>query len=369
MFYRVLALVKKELSTLLRDAQSRIILIAPVLFQVILFPLAATHEVTKATVAIYNEDSGQHSIELIQRIAKSSAFTHLLLIKTLPDGRELIEKQQALLLIHFPADFSRNLLSGRNSQLQVILDGRNSNSAQIALNYLQQITADYQREFTGHIGRPNNSQLIIRNWYNPNLDFKWYVIPCLVAMITTIGVLTVTSLSVTREHEQGTLDQLLISPLNTWHIFIGKAIPALVVAILQASLVLVIGIFCYQVAFAGSLWLLYFTTLIYGISLVGVGLLISAFCVTQQQAFIGVFAFIMPAILLSGYISPVENMPIWLQKITWLNPIRHFTYIAKELYLKDASLAIVWHSLWPQLLLTIITGGMAYVFFKKKLVR
>ncbi len=127
--------------------------------------------------------------------------------------------------------------------------------------------------------------------------------------------------------------------------------PALIVATLQATIVLAIGIWAYQIPFAGSLLLFYFTMVIYGLSLVGFGLLISSLCATQQQAFIGVFVFMMPAILLSGYVSPVENMPQWLQDLTWINPIRHFTDITKQIYLKDASLEIVWGSLWPLLVI------------------
>lgn len=139
-------------------------------------------------------------------------------------------------------------MSGHQAPLQIVLDGRSSNSAQIAANYVQQIVRDYQQELIS--GQPvsthdlaqRNSELVIRNWYNPNLDYKWFVVPSLIAMITTIGVLIVTSLSVAREREQGTLEQLLVSPLNTWQIFVGKAIPALIVATFQATVVLLIGI-------------------------------------------------------------------------------------------------------------------------------
>ncbi len=204
--------------------------------------------------------------------------------------------------------------------MQLILDGRNSNSAQIAANYLQQIVKDYQQELIRGQKKPNNSELVVRNWYNPNLDYKWFVVPSLIAMITTIGVMIVTSLSVAREREQGTLDQLLVSPLATRQIFVGKAVPALIVATFQATIVLSVGILAYHIPFAGSLLLFYFTMLIYGLSLVGFGLLISSLCVNQQQAFIGVFVFMMPAILLSGYVSPVENMPVWLQDLTLGQP-------------------------------------------------
>ena len=353
MFHRLWTLIRKELQSLLREPQTRMILIMPVLIQVLLFPFAATLEVTNATIAIYNEDSGRHAVELTQRFARAKAFTHVLLLKSPQAIQPTIDEQKALLVVRFPADFSRNLDNYQTAPLQLLLDGRNSNSAQIAANYLQQIV--------------NNSELVVRNWYNPNLDYKWFVVPSLIAMITTIGVMIVTSLSVAREREQGTLDQLLVSPLATWQIFVGKAVPALIVATMQATIVLAIGIWAYQIPFAGSLLLFYFTMLIYGLSLVGFGLLISSLCSTQQQAFIGVFVFMMPAILLSGYVSPVENMPQWLQDLTWINPIRHFTDITKQIYLKDASLKIVWGSLWPLLVIAATTGSAAYAMFRRKI--
>ncbi|GKX63465.1 Inner membrane transport permease ybhR [Pragia fontium] len=367
MLHRLLSLIIKELQSLLRDPQTRVILVLPVLMQVILFPFAATLEVTNATIAVYSEDNGKASVELTQRIAKASAFSQVLLLHSSQEIEPTINQQKALLLVRFPADFSRNLAAGQTTPLQIILDGRRSNSAQIAANYIQQIIKQYQLELSANIPKQNNSELVIRNWYNPNLDYKWFVVPSLIAMIVTIGVLIVTSLSVAREREQGTLEQLLVSPLTTWQIFIGKAVPAMIVAIFQASIVLLVGIFCYEIPFAGSLLLFYSTMLIYTLSLVGFGLLISSLCATQQQAFIGVFVFMMPAILLSGYVSPVENMPVWLQDLTWINPIRHFTDITKQIYLKDADFSIIWGSLWPLLVITVTTGSLAYWMFRRKI--
>ncbi|WP_315707801.1 ABC transporter permease [Brenneria uluponensis] len=367
MFYRLWTLIRKELQSLLREPQTRTILIMPVIIQVVLFPFAATLDVTNATIAIYSEDNGQASIELTQRFAEAKAFSHVVMLHSPQEIVPTLDNQRALLLIRFPPQFSRNLASGNSTALQVILDGRHSNSAQIAANDIQHIVRNYQLELTNDQTRLNNSELVVRNWYNPNLNYKWFVVPSLIAMITTIGVLIVTSLSVAREREQGTLEQLLVSPLSTWQIFVGKAIPALIVATFQASIVLAAGILAYRIPFAGSLLLFYASMLIYGLSLVGFGLLISSLCSTQQQAFIGVFVFMMPAILLSGYVSPVENMPQWLQNITWVNPIRHFTDITKQIYLKDASFDIIWHSLWPLLVITATTGSVAYWMFRRKI--
>ncbi|MBJ7221222.1 MULTISPECIES: ABC transporter permease [unclassified Brenneria] len=367
MFHRLWTLIIKELQSLLREPQTRSILIFPVILQVCLFPFAATLDVTNATIAIYSEDNGQSSVELTQRFATAKAFSHVVLLHSSQAIAPTLDEQRALLVIRFPPQFSRDIARGDSASLQVILDGRRSNSAQIAANDVQKIVRDYQLELLGDRPRINNSELVIRHWYNPNLDYKWFIVPSLIALIATIGVLIVTSLSVAREREQGTLEQLLVSPLSTWQIFVGKAVPALIVATFQATIVLLAGIFAYQIPFAGSLLLFYATLLIYGLSLVGFGLLISSICSTQQQAFIGVFVFLMPAILLSGYISPVENMPEWLQTLTWINPIRHFTDITKQIYLKDADFSIIWGSVWPLLVITATTGTVAYAIFRRNI--
>lgn len=367
MFFRLWTLIRKELQSLLREPQTRAILIVPVIVQVVLFPFAATLDVTQTTLAIFDEDAGHHSVELTQRMAEASTFSHVMLLKNSEQIAPTINDQRALLVVRFPEHFSGALDNGQPVSLNLILDGRNSNSAQIAVRDIQEIVQEYQQSLLAGQTKIDQSKIIIRNWYNPNLNYKWFVVPSLIALIATIGILIVTSLSVAREREQGTLDQLMVSPLTTWQIFLGKAVPAQIVALIQATIVLAAGILAYRIPFAGSLWLFYFTMIIYGFSLVGFGLLISALCATQQQAFIGVFVFMMPAILLSGYISPVENMPVWLQDITWINPVRHFTELTRQIYLKNAQFSVVWQSVWPLLVIAASTGSAAYWMFRRKI--
>ena len=191
------------------------------------------------------------------------------------------------------------------------------------------------------------------------------MVPSLVAIITTISTLIVTSLSVAREREQGTLDQLLVSPLTPGMVMIGKAIPALLVATFQGTIILLGGVFLYRVPFQGSLLLLYGSMFCYILALVGFGLLISSICSTQQQAFLGVFSFVMPAILLSGYVAPIDNMPVFLQYVTWANPLRHFVLIVKGIFLKDMPAAIVFQSVWPLLVIAVCTATAANFIFRR----
>jgi ABC-2 type transport system permease protein len=367
MFSRIITLVIKELQALLRDPQSRMILIMPVLLQLGLFPFAATLEVTNNTLAVFNEDNGKASFELIQRFAQAQAFSEMLMLYNEAEVREVIDNQQALLVIRFPADFSRKQAAGVSSNMQALLDGRRSNSGQIALGYIQQIVQAYNEENLRNKNQLSHANLIVRNRFNPNLDYVRHIVPSLVAIITTISVLIVTALSVAREREQGTFDQLLVSPLTPGMIMIGKTIPAMLVAMVQATIILLAGIFIYRIPFVGSFALLYTGMVFYILALAGFGLLISSFCNTQQQAFLGVFSFVMPTILLSGFVSPIENMPVWLQYLDWLNPLRHFIVIVKGVFLKDIGLFELLQSLWPLLVIATGTLAVANWMFRRQL--
>jgi ABC-2 type transport system permease protein len=364
MFDRVLSLIRKELQALLRDRQGRMLLIMPVLLQLLLFPFAATLEVKNNTIGILNLDAGAASVELAQRLARAQAFTRFLTLHNETELRRALDSQQALVVLRFPEEFSRELAAGRPVSIQAILDGRRSNSAQIALGYVRQILQTYLAERGST--KTFATELSVRHWYNPNLDFVRHILPSLVAIITTISTLVVTSLSVAREREQGTLDQLLVSPLTPALIMIGKTVPALLVATFQATIILSASVFVYGIPFQGALPLLYGSMFFYILALSGFGLLISSICSTQQQAFLGVFSFLMPAVLLSGFPAPVENMPLWLQRIDWLNPLRHFIVVVKGVFLKDVGLDVVWSNTWPLCLIAVVTLTAAHALFRRR---
>ena len=361
-------LIVKELLAVLRDPQSRVLLIAPVVLQLVLFPWAATLEIRHATIAVLDRDGGAQAVEVIQRVALAEAFDHVLRLRSDAEVHDAIDRQKALLAIVIPNDFSRDVVAGRPAQIQGILDGRRSNAGQIALGYVQRVVAGYSAERAAASDRaaPRAEALVVRNRYNPNLDYQWFILPTLVAIITTIGALIVTALSLAREREQGTLDQLLVTPVTAWMVMAGKAGPAVLIAVAQATVILASAILLYRVPFSGSMLLFYGSILVYAFALIGFGLLISTFCASQQQAFLGVVAFVMPAILLSGYVTPISNMPQWLQTITWINPLRHFIVIVKGIYLKDLGPAGVWHSLWPLVLIAVVTLGGALVMFRRR---
>lgn len=361
MLDRLLTLVTKELQALLRNRQGRMLLIAPVLMETLMFPFAATLEVTNSTLAVLNQDGAAESIELVQRLACTAAFPNVLIVGSDRELTRAIDEQKALVAIRFPADFSRLVTRGQPASIQVIVDGRRSNSAQIAYAYVERIVDDYVAEKTG-IAMTN---VEVMTMYNPNVEFRWHVLPSLVATITAIGCLIVSGLSVAREREEGTFDQLLVSPLTPAVILAGKALPGIMVALAQGTIVAAAAIWLYGVPFSGSVLVLYIGILSYGLALVGVGLFISSISSTQQQAFLGVFAFVSPAIMLSGLVAPVENMPWALRMVSHANPLTHFIVNLKGVFLKGYGLAEAWPNLWPQLLIAVITLVMAYWMFRR----
>ena len=360
MFKRLLALIRKELQIALGDKRSRMMLIVPVILQTALFPFAATMEVKNAAIAIYNRDGGSASVELVHRLSHTAAFTSVLVVRSEPELREAIDSQKALVAVVFPEDFSRKLLAREPSPVQTIIDGRRSNSGQIASSYVTQVLNAYSQAQ----GREQGT-LVVRNLYNPNLHSTWHVLPSLVAIITTIGCLFVTALSVAREREEGTFDQLLVSPLTPAYIMVGKAVPGILIALFQGLFIALAAVAAFGVPFTGSALVLVLGILFYGMSLAGIGLYISSICMTQQQAFFGVFTFMSPAVLLSGYVSPIENMPLVLRAIAWANPLTHIILVIKGVFLKGFGFQQAWPHLWPLLLIAFCTLSAALAMFRR----
>ncbi len=362
---RAKALIKKEMKAVLRDPQSRRMLIGPVILQLVLFPAAATREVKNNTLAVFDEDGGAVSAEILQRLTQTPAFSRVVRVGSDAEARELIDRQDAIAVLRFGPRFSASVAEGNPEPVQALLDGRRSSAAQVAASYVGEVLAGIP--LRQRSSAPETSGLAIRHWFNPNLEYFRFIVPSLVAIITTLSALIVTAMSVSREREQGTLEQLLVSPLTPSLIFFGKAVPALFIAAAQATIILCGGVFIYAIPFQGSLALLYLCMIAYVAALAGVGLLISSFSATQQQAFLGTFCFVMPAILISGYISPVDNMPRWLQIVAQANPLLHFIVIVKGLFLKAAPFPEFASHVGALLIIACLSTAVALAVFRRRL--
>jgi ABC-2 type transport system permease protein len=328
MLNRLVALIIKELIGVWRDPKSRLTLLLPPLIQLFVFTFAATLDVKNVPIGIFNQDNGEQSKELILRFRGSPTFKHIIYLQSQKEIAPFIDNQKGVMVLSFDEQFSRNLEAGKPAIIQLILDGRKSNTAQIVAGYTSTIIDQFNHDFASlaRIQQPN-VHLFPRNWFNPNLLYYWYNIPSLVATLSMLTCLVVTSISVARERELGTFDQLLVSPLSPVEILIGKIIPGIIVGMLEGALMLTAGILIFNVPFRGSLFLFFFSLFFFISSAGGIGLFISSLCSTQQQAMLGTFVFMVPSVLLSGFATPIENMPGWLQPFTFLIPLRYMLVI------------------------------------------
>jgi ABC-2 type transport system permease protein len=368
MWNRIKALIIKETLAVLRDPRNRVALIAPPLLQLFLFSFTGTQEVKNIRIGIYTEDSGQPASELVQRLAAAPNFERVYFVQSPDQLRELVDEQRAILGVRVAADFSRRLSTNNSPQIQLVLDGRKSTAAQIAQGYISSILDQFGQDLNQQINSQSVTVIVEpRNWFNPNLDYLWFTVPSLVVIITLQVSMNVTTMSVPREREMGTFDQLLVSPLRPIEIMIGKVIPAFVLALFDATIFILVAVFIFRIPFRGSLPLLYLALIIFVSSVVGIGLLISAICSTQQQAMLGTMLVMLPAFVLSGYTSPIENMPGWLQTLTYLNPLRYIMIIVKGIFLKDLPAGAVFANLWPMVLIAVATLSFSTLFFRRRL--
>ncbi len=368
-WFHLKALMIKEFLAVLRDPKSRITLIAPPLIQLVIFSHAATLEVTNISIGIYDQDQGWYSHELTQRIKGSPYFSHVYQFKSSEEVKKNIDNQNVIASLNFQSDFSRLIASKKTAPAQIILDGRKSNASQIVLGYLGSIIEQFNNEILQHQGVsvPDPISLEYRSFFNPNIEYIYFTVPSLVAILSMVLALTVTAMSVSRERENGTFDQLLVSPLQPWQILIGKMTPAMVISLFESTLITVASLLLFDVPFKGSIILLYFSMIIFLFSMVGVGLFISSLCHTQQQSILGSFVFMTPTMLLSGYATPIENMPGWLQPFTDLISIKYFFIIIRGIFLKDMPVSHVLEYTWPMALIAIFTLTAAGWMFKRRL--
>jgi len=368
MLKRILALIRKEFISIWKDPRSRMLIVAPPLMQLLIFAHAATMEIRNIDMAVLDRSQTLQSRNLISEFQHSKWFRHIYLLDNENQVAQMIRTRKVQLALSINTDFAKKLMQNKPTNLQVLLDGRQTNTASISNGYVASIVAQYEAEqYPQRLKNTPRINLEIRNWYNPNLIFLWYTVISLITILVTTIALILTSLSVAREREMGTFDQLIVSPLSSFEILVGKIVPPLIISVVMASLMGLFAQIAFKVPFIGSLPLYYFAMIIYVMSVLGVGMFISSICKTQQQAILGAFTFQMPAILLSGYISPVEDMPVFFQHLTMLNPVRFFLQIMKGICLKDMAPEYVFQNLIPLVFIAVLTLSMAGWMFKRNL--
>ncbi len=364
MWQRILALVVKELLALLRDRRQRIIVIVPPIIQVIIFSYAATFSLHNIPFAVYTQDPGNAAQTLISDFAGSPNFHRVGNIENQAQIAPMINNRRALLVLNIGSDFSRNLYRGIPAKVQVILDGRDSDTALITLDYANTIINGFNTAWRKSHALPHEPiRLVNRAWFNSNLESGLFIVPGVIGIILLVVVVMSTALSVAREREQGTFDQLLVTPLRLMEILIGKALPGMLIGLIEASLVLLIALYWFHIPLRGHLGTLYLGFIIFILSGIGVGLMVSSLAATLQQALLGAFMFLVPAVILSGFATPVSDMPAAVQAITTVDPLRYFLVIVRSTFLEGMPLPLLLNQFWPMALIGVVTlAGSGWLF-------
>lgn len=368
---RIRELVRKEFIQLLRDRRNRVILFVAPFIQMLVFGYVVNYDIRNIRVAFLDNSRTQESRQLADAFNGSNIFhiTHFV-----HDERQLEEallKGKVDMAIKINPDFAALIRKGETAAIQILADGSMSNMASLRMAYTATVLDRFNREklrelYPRHLSY-GKIDARIRTWYNPNLDSQYFFVPGIVAFLVMLISLLLTSIAIIREKEAGTMEQLIVTPLKAYEFITGKTIPYIIIALMQMAAIIVVAIYWFEIPLMGSIPLLFFATCLFLMSTLGIGLFISTISATQQQAMMTTFFFIMPFLMLSGFIFPIANMPLFVQWLTYLNPLRYFLVIIRGIFLKGVTLEI----LWPQYLALFILGLFVFTGaitrFKKRL--
>ncbi len=351
------------------------ILIAPVI-QLIFLGYAANLDLKEIHTVIFDKDKTETSRNLINSFVSNGYFNVDYYVSNYDDFSRLITNGDALLGIVIPTDFEKNIGAKKVTQLQAIFDGSDGNKAAIASGYVQGIVAGFSKNITlknfQMMGMKNSltGSIVpeVRIWYNPDLTTRYYMLPSIAGLIIMLVTTLLTSLAIVKEREIGTLEQLIVTPLKPYHIIIGKFVPFSILGFISASIVLTVMRYWFQIPIKGSISFLYFSAFLFMLSTLGLGLFISTISRTQVQAMItSAFGIIMPMIFLSGFAFPIENMPVWVQYVTYVIPLRYFIIILRGVILKGIGFDLLWKETLALFTFGLVILTLSSLRFKKKL--
>ncbi len=360
MFERIAQMLIKEFIQILRDPRMRTVIFVMPLVQTLVFGYAVTTDVTRIPTAIFDLDNSRASRELTARFTGSGYFDVAAYVDREDQARDLVDHGTVKAVLQMNKGFGDDLRAGRTAAVQVIVDGTDSNTAGIVLNYAGQIAGRFSETVlqtriiraTGAPATPARVTVETRAWFNENLESRNFYVPGVIVLIVTLVTLMLSSMAVVREKEIGTIEQIMVTPIKQAEFILGKTLPFALIGFADVALVTVMAAYWFDVPVRGSLWLLIGATSLYLMSTLGIGLLISTISRTQQQAMMSAFFYYFPAMLLSGFVFPIANMPEAVQWLTYLNPLRYFLVIIRGIFLKGVGPEI----LWPQMAALFILG-------------
>ncbi len=375
MLRRIYYIMIKEFIQVWRDRRLRIFLFLPPLIQMIIYGYATNFDIKNVPTAIYDEDHSSESQALISRFGASEYFNLYRYIDSESELRQLIDRGEITLALHIPIEFASQLKAGHTATLQLIIDATDSNAALIVAKYASSILHDYSQEILqqrfhslGHQGKMGIPVVVeSRAWFNPNLISRLAFVPGVIAIVVMLVSLMLTAMAVVREKELGTLEQVLVTPIKPLEFMLGKTVPFVLISLIDVVLVTLFAIFWFDLPFRGSSLVLLMGTLAFLFNSVGLGLLISTVSSTQQQALMAGTFLLTPAILLSGLIFPIANMPMLFQYITYVNPLRYFITVVQGIFLKGVGLANLWPEMVTMTLIGLAMLGLSVYRFRRRL--
>lgn len=356
---RLLCMIRKEFIQIFRNSKMRAIVLVMPLVQSMVFGYAVTTDVKQVNTAVYDQAQTPDSRDLVDRFIHSGYFSVKTAIHSDREMDELLDQGEVATILRIPTDFSSKLAAGETAAVQIIVDGTDSNTAGVVLNYAGSIirndAIEILRKRTESPGRETiGVNLQTRAWFNDNLTSRNFYVPGVIAVIVMLVTLLLTSMSVVREKEMGTMEQIVVTPITSAEFILGKTMPSIILGFVNMIFVTLISVFWFDIPVRGSLATLIVANGFYLMTTIGIGLVISTISDTQQQAMMSTFFFYLPAVLLSGFMFPIANMPEVVQAFTYLNPLRYFLIIIRGIFLKGVGVAI----LWPQILALFVLGSL-----------
>ena len=372
MFKRTLAIGKKEIRQLMRDKRMLFVLFMFPIILLIIFGYAINFDVHHVKMVIYDRDKSVDSRDYVNALTSSDYFDLVGYITDENQIKQILDTQEAQCVIVFPENMSRDIYSGRNAEVQILVDGVNGNTAGLIGNYLTLATASYSQKISNRVltlagmkaYSPVNLESIF--WFNPSLTSTLFLIPGLIAMILMITAVVAISLSIVREKERGTIEQIHVSPLSSIELLLGKTVPYVIIGLFIAALILVAGHILFGMPVKGSYILLFLTTLLYLFAASNLGIFVSSVADSQQVAFqIATLVSLLPSVILSGFIFPIESMPAFIQVITNITPAKFYIVILRSILLKGVGIAAFWHQIIYLFIFAFVFLGLATLINKK----
>lgn len=375
MLERLWNMLVKEFIQILRDPRMKGVIVLMPIVQALVFGYAVTTDVRDVRTGIYDLDQSRESRELIARFVGSGYFRDVARVRNDAEAQRVVDDGTARVVLRFNHGFGAALQGGGTATLQLILDGTDSNTAGIVLNYAGAIAADVNDDVLierlartdGRAATPSGATVVTRAWFNANLDSRNFYVPGVIALIVTLITLMLSSMAVVREKEIGTIEQIMVTPITQTEFILGKTLPFALIAYLDVVLIAVISVFWFDVPIRGSLGLLFGATTLFLMSTIGIGLLISTVSRTQQQAMMSAFFYYFPAVLLSGFMFPIANMPVSVQWLTYANPLRYYLVIIRGIFLKGVGPGVLWGQMAALAVLGAVSLFLASRKFRKTL--